>query len=224
MSRPAAARLVVVSTLATGLLLGSVAGAQAAKRATACQPSGTKTVVAGPGVRVFTRRGPKRVAGEPDRSRVTRLYGCRAGKRPVAMATAGTYSAGTLSFGQVQVAGRFAAVVSAGDDRGGFSQELEVFDLARRRRAFRFSPPQEARIRDSVLARSGNAAWIQTAQSPGQDPQAEPVFNSFEVRARVGARTIVLDSGPAIAPTSLAASGPTLYWTNGGRAVAGRLP
>ena len=226
--RAALHHLCLPAAIALGLVLASSTGAEAAakKRANLCQPAGAKTVIASSSARLYTRRQRKSIPAreEPDRSRVTNLYGCSAGKRPVRLASAGSYSAGTLSFGTPQLAGRYAGVTSSSDDRGGFSQTLEVYDLARRRLAFRISPPDGGRFGDFVLARSGNAAWIQNAPSPGQDPDAMPALNSFQVGARVGGRSAILDSGPGIGFTSLAASGPILYWTNGGRAVTGRLP
>jgi len=202
--------------------MGGVADA-ARKGARACQPNGSKTVLASGTARVFTKRGPKRPASA-DPSTLTRLYGCRAGRRPVKMATRGVYSAGTLSFRLEQLAGGFASVVTSSDDRGGYTDELEVYDLRRRRRTSLISPVQEARIRDVVLVPSGNVAWIQTAPSAGQAPGGDPVFNSFEVRTRQGGRTVLLDSGPGIGATSLASSGSILYWTNGAQARTARLP
>jgi hypothetical protein len=220
-------RLVHVAlTCATVLSLAAATAGQAdaaRKRANPCATHGSKTVLATGSARVYTKRGPKRPASA-DPSTLTRLCGSLAGKRPVKMATAGVYSAGTLSFGLEQLAGRFASAVTISNDRGGHSEELEAYDLRRRRRASITSLAPEAEFKDVVLMPSGNTAWIQTAQSPGQDPNAEPVFNSFEVRARQGAKTILLDSGAGIVPTSLASSGSTLYWTNGARVGTARLP
>ena len=211
-------------SVALGLAVATGGVADAARKgARACQPNGSKTVLASGTARVFTKRGPKRPASA-DPSTLTRLYGCGAGRRPVKMATRGVYSAGTLSFRLEQLAGRFASVVTSSDDRGGYSDELEVYDLRRRRRTSLISPVQEARIRDVVLMPSGNVAWIQTATSAGQAPGGEPVFNNFEVRTRQGGRTVLLDSGPGIGARSLASSGSTLYWTNGPQARTARLP
>lgn len=193
----------------------------ARKGARACQPAGSRTVAASGSARVYTRRGRVRFASPPTG---TILNGCRVGGRPVKMAVAAEFSAGTLSFGKVELAGGFASVVTSSDDRGGFSQELEVYNLRGRRRVALISPPQGARIRDVVLRPSGNVAWIQTAPSAGQAPDEEPELNSFEVRARQRGKTVLLDSGAAINPESLAGSGSILYWTNGGRASTARLP
>jgi hypothetical protein len=150
-----------------GLCLAVAAGGEAdaaRKSAGSCQPDRSKTVVASRTARVYTKRGPKRDATE-NPSTVTSLCGRRAGGRPVRMAISAVFSAGTLSFSLEQLAGRFASVVTSSDDRGGFSQELEVYDLRRRRRASLISPEQGGRIRDVALRSSGNVAWIQTAPS-----------------------------------------------------------
>jgi len=210
-------------SLALSLAVATGGEADAARKGVRpCQPAGSKTVAASGTARVYTRRGPKRAGADP--STVISLYGCRAQGRPVRMATRAVFSAGTLSFRLEQPAGRFASVVTSSDDRGGYSDELEVYDLRRRRRTSRISPAQEARVRDVVLMPSGNVAWIQTAPSEGQALDEVPQFNSFEVGARQGGKTVLLDSGRGIDPRSLASSGSILYWTNGARASTARLP
>lgn len=115
-------RAALACTVSLGLTLvaGGAADAAARKGTNPCQPAGTKTVTASGSARLYTKRGPKRPASA-DPSTLTRLYGCRSGKRPVKMATAGVYSAGTLSFRLEQLAGRFASVVTSSSDRGGNS-------------------------------------------------------------------------------------------------------
>jgi hypothetical protein len=217
-------RIPLALAAALALLLTTGGTAQAAgKSPFSCKARGSKTVVASSTARVYTKRGPRRPASA-DPSTVTSLCASRAGGRPFRLATRAVYSAGTLGFRDVLLAGSFASAVTTSDDRGGYSEELELFDLKRRRRAARVTPTEGARFRDSVLTPSGNLAWIQTAQAPGQDPNAEPVFNSFEVRARQAGKTVLLDSGPGVGPASLAWSGATLYWTNGARVATARLP
>jgi hypothetical protein len=216
-------RALITSVAALGLAMAAGTAAQAAPKAATCKSKGSKTVVASSGARVYTKRGPRRPASA-DPSTVTSLCGSRTGGRPVRLATRAVYSAGTLGFRSVQLAGRFASVITTSDDRGGYSEELEVYDLRARRRTTLITPTAGARFRDVVLMPSGNVAWIQTAQAPGQDPDAEPVFNSFEVRSRQAQKTSLLDSGPGVGPTSLAASGALLYWTNGVRVATARLP
>ena len=209
-----------------GLCLAVAAGGEAdaaRKSAGSCQPDRSKTVVASRTARVYTKRGPKRDATE-NPSTVTSLCGRRAGGRPVRMAISAVFSAGTLSFSLEQLAGRFASVVTSSDDRGGFSQELEVYDLRRRCRTSLISPEQRGLFRDVALRSSGNIAWIQTAPSGPAPPDEEPALDSFEVRARQGGKTVLLDAGREIGPRSLASSGSTLYWTNGTNARTARLP
>lgn len=209
--------LVLACSVALGVVAATGWEADAARKS-ACQPAGSKTVVASRTARLFTRRGRRRPPSA-DPSTVTRLYGCRTGRRPVRMAIRAVFSAGTLSFKLEGLAGRYASVVTTSDDRGGYSEELEVYDLRRRRRTTLISPAQEVRFSDVALMQSGNVAWIQGVPSGGQAP-----FTTFEVRARQGATTVLLDSGRAINPTSLASSGSILYWTNGTRAGTARLP
>ena len=217
-----------------GLGLTVLAGGEAdaaRKGARPCQPAGSKTVVAGGGSRVFTDRGVVkdsegiRADGTP-----TILYGCRAGKRPVKMAVAARFAAGTLSFGQVKLSQGFASVVTSSDDRGGFSQELEVYDLDRRRRTALISPEPERttprgsnRFFDFVLRPSGNIAWIQSTRSEAND-QGETRITEYGVKALQGGKTTVLDTGPNIRPRSLAESGSILYWINEGAPTVARLP
>jgi hypothetical protein len=214
----------LVLACALALVAATAGTADAArKKAGSCATRGSKTVVASSTARVYTKRGPRRPASA-DPSTVTSLCGVRAGGRRIRMATHAVYSAGTLGFRDVLLAGRFASLVTTADDRGGYSEELESYDLKRRRRTTLITPTAGARFRDVVLLPSGNLAWIQTALSPGQDPDAEPVFNSFEVRARQAGKTVLLDAGAGIRPVSLASSGATLYWTNGARVATARLP
>ena len=175
--------------------------------ANACQPSRSKTVLATSTARLYTRRTTNR-----DRDRVTTLFGCRSGRRPVRMASRFAGVAEERFFGSERLVGGFASVVSFGSDRGNepLPQELRVFNLRRRRRTALVTTKAGASISDVELQKSGSVAFIEDS-------------TSFEVRKHEGGKSTVLDSGPGIGPNSLAVSGSTVYWTNGSQAKSAPL-
>jgi hypothetical protein len=216
-------RRLIPAALACSIGLGvalapSVAAGGAHTSASACQPFHSKTVLASSTARLFTRRTTNR-----DHDKVTALYGCRSGRRPVRMASQFAGVVEERFFGSARLAGNVASVVSFGSDRGNepLPQELRVFDLKRRRRTALVTTRAGAYVADVELQKSGSVAFIEASSS---DPTAgDPKYDRFEVRKREGGTLTLLDSGAAIDPDSLAVSGSTVYWTNGSQAKSAPL-
>ena len=195
---------------------GEAEGARTSARA--CQPSGSKTVLATRTARLYTERTTNR-----DGDDVTALFGCRSGGRPVRMALEFAGIAEERFFGSELLVGRFASVVSSGSDRGNepMPQVLRVFDLRQRRRTALVRTKAGSFISDVELRKTGSIAFIEASAT---DPLAgDPQFDRFEVVKREGGKSTVLDSGPGIDPDSLAVSGSTVYWTNESQAKSAPL-
>lgn len=193
---------------------GQADGARASTGA--CQPSGSKTVLANSGARLYSKR-----ATNSDNDDVTVLFGCRSGGKPVRMASRFAGAAEERFFGSARLAGRFASVVSFGSNRGNepMPQELRVFDLRQRTRTALAMTEPGAFVSDVELQRTGSVAYIEASST--NPTVTDP--DTFEVAKREAGTTTVLDSGPEIGPDSLAVSGTTVYWTNGLQAKSARL-
>jgi hypothetical protein len=194
------------------ILLASAVPAQAAKRKAkpSCAKKGSRTVLRGPGVRVFT--APGRSEGED----VERLYGCLSanGRKQVLAESSDDGYVTSSGYDDVQLAGRYVAWHSSATDVSckadcppGYNPTrdgVEVYDL-RRRRSVRtvllLTPYTQFSL---ALAHNGGAAWL-SHTTPG--PQ------QLNVADRGGLR--VLDTG-AILAGSLTAEISIISWVRDG--------
>jgi len=172
------------------------AGASAAERP--CRPAGSKALLTTATTRVYET--PVRGQG------YSRVYGCRYRVgRPWRLGD--SYDAGhdISEIDPMQVRGRFLVYRDFYEHYSDTAAGITVRDLTTGRRMHRFDRPSYA-VAGAVLDRHGSVAWI------GQLPD-----RSYEVRRadRQGENTR-LDAGPAIEPSSLALSGSTVSWRNGG--------
>ena len=200
----------LAGSVALGLALAAGGQAEGARSdAGQCRPAGSKTVLASPSARLYSKRVRERGALY---NRGVALYGCRLrGGRPVRMALNAYYGGEDRSFDGERLAGRFAAVLSSSFFRVGPPRsELRVFNLRRGRRTLLIREPY---VYDMELKASGAVAWTAGASSG----------SGFEVRKRDAGGPGVLDSGPGIVHDSLALSGSRLYWTNTSGAMSVRL-
>ena len=173
-----------------------------------CYPAHARQLARSRSARVYeigpVRPGP--LAG-------ARVYACylRRG-RPVALGA----TAERMRVGPVRLAGAEVAygATSMGVDTG-FAQVV-VLNLATgaRRSAAAATPPTRPESFSSVTAlvvtSAGSAAWIASRSGIGQT-------GTYEVHRSDRAGAVLLDSGPAIAPSSLERRGSTVTWTNSGR-------
>ena len=188
----------------------SAAPAGAAKHRDGCHPRGAKTAARTAKVRVFWVRH--------------RLYACMTGqRRPYLVAEPpdpcpGSSSVGCDDVAAIRVAGRFVAVVGRFSGSDHASAYVEVLDVAHRTSVADWATPNEdfsySGITDLVLSARGALGLIAETVEPYAEPGQQV---TYEVRVLTSERSAVLDSGPDIAPRSLAlARNDTLYWTNAG--------
>jgi hypothetical protein len=109
-----------------------------------------------------------------------------------------------------RVAGRLVAFVHARCSQTGCGGHLQVKDVRTNRDRLHALAPQARGVPDMELRSNGALAWTQRVGTFDA-----PVY---EVRKLEGGTDVLLDAGPDSAPTSLAASGATLYWTRGAEA------
>jgi hypothetical protein len=198
----------VLGALIAALALTAAPAAQAANRADGCHPKHARTAARNANVRVFW-------VGH-------RLYACATGQRrayelvELPNPCPGSTSTGCDDVSAIRVAGRYVAVVqiSGGSDHGEVS--VEVVDVARRRSVADWTTPygfyRYDDITDLELSPRGALGLIVRTVYAEPGPTV-----TYEVRALTSQRNAVIDSGPDIAPRSLAlASDGTLYWTNAG--------
>jgi hypothetical protein len=200
--------VVAALTGALALAMTGAGTAPASKHRDGCHPRAAKTAARTAKVRVFWVRH--------------RLYACVTGqRRPYLVAEPpdpcpGSSSVGCDDVAAIRVAGRFVAVVGRFSGSDHASAYVEVLDVAHRTSVADWSTPNEHYngIADLELSPRGALGLI----AETVDPYAEPGETvTYEVRVLTSERSAVLDSGPDIAPRSLAlARNDTLYWTNAG--------
>ncbi len=144
-----------------------------------------------------------------------RVYGCRYAtgtRRRIAYAPVNSI----LRLRHVRISGHhvaFAASLGYKAERPGhFVKVVDLRDGGSRR-----FYPQHEQPSDVELTSSGEIAWIEAV---GEE-------RSVRRSARSSSESpfgLILDTGPAIDPTSLAASGDTVYWTNNGSPRSQALP
>jgi hypothetical protein len=197
--------LATAAALATTLL---AAGPAEARKAPACSSKGSKTIIASESARVFRK---KKATG-------VRVYGClfRANKK---------FQLGSFSecfdddqVGDLRLAGRYVGydTTSCGLVVGKsvvIVRNLATGSVTHVAVAARLVSPGEidTSVSDLVLRRSGSVAWIGSA-----DDTDNAAPRTYQVRRFTGSQ-VLLDSGTAIAPGSLAASAGGIYWTKGGQ-------
>lgn len=207
--------LAVVAALAAGAAAPAPAAA-----ASSCAAPHSRTVAASTSARVYTVKVRDAVPG-PGTYPATRFYGCRyrTGRR-TRIADQGEPCVLDENVGTVRLAGVYTALSfrsvdgCAGESTYAYAK---VIDL--RNGGVRFndivSPRDDAdyRVTDLELRSTGTMGYILERRSfpaPGTAQVSHQVFRQD------GTMQQLLDSGPAIDPTSLALSGATLYWTNAG--------
>lgn len=197
---------VIASFVSAWLLLLPGASDARAKRSD-CARAGAKTLVSTAAVRVYRRRQLTYVCAY-SRGRHFHL----GDDRPSEIAA--------LRLGLVRVAGRYVAFDTTTYNKNEPAYELRVVD-ARTGRTKRdgpalysgddpHDPTADRGVTDIELKPNGSVAWVV------QNPFVQPPRWEVDTSDRVGDR--ILDTGADIGAGSLASSGSTLYWTNGGQA------
>jgi hypothetical protein len=203
-------RLLTAAILSTALVMAAAPAHAAKHKATpSCAKKGSKTLLRGTGVRVFT--GPATSDGQ----RVVRLYGCLAadGRKQVLSESADDDYVTSSGFDDVRLAGRYVAwhsfatdVSCKADCPPGYDATREsviAYDL-RRRRTVRHTVLTAYTRASLALTQRGGLAWL----SPGTPgPQQLTV-------ADAGGRRVV-DTG-AIAASSVRAEISIVSWVRDG--------
>jgi hypothetical protein len=195
-------RLCVIAVLSLGLLAAGSAQARST-----CTPRGSKTVAANTKVRVFTFR--------KSGSDTTRLYACRLrGRKRYLLASAQEQGGTGTAVSLVRVIDRFVAWDAQpfddseryNPDFQGFPStvnELDTTTGTRTSRPATTGSPAPSSVTALVLTGSGSLGWIGSA-------------STLEVHLYANGGDTVLDTGPDIDPTSLAAAQHELYWMRAG--------
>ena len=211
--------VVLVAALALALAAPAASGAAVPKAGT-CWPSGTRTVDAGIGGRIFYR----------PTSDADRVYLCsyRSGRR--------TQIGWDVLFDAEEVeltrfARRFVAIATVNSNPGGSFSSIFIRRVRDGRRLARLAAAPDAPavgaggspirtgVRDLVIRGDGRVAWIVEVRDEGTGASV------YELRtAAPGAASILLAAGADIAPGSLALAGSTLYWSQAGLPRSAPLP
>ena len=208
-------RRVIAATLAAAAAMS----APAFGRARSCVGPRARVLARDTSLAVYETR--PRSAGEP---RAT--WACLAGHKGHMTLLAPTRLNAHISLGRFQLAGRVVAYLATqfGVDSG--STDLVVVDVGARRVLHSIAVgsyvdagiiSSEAVARFLVTAQ-GSVAWTAT-----REEHRTPAGASVHAASRDGA-PVLLDSGPAIDPDSLALSRTTLSWTDAGTVRTAPMP
>ncbi|MDX6689108.1 MAG: hypothetical protein QOG15_565 [Solirubrobacteraceae bacterium] len=204
MARGRAAAALALAVLATASATAAPAAARASKRT--CHPAHTKTLMASARVRVF----------ESNTTHAT--YGCLLSRKRPHRFYVPDFPTG---YDPIAVAGRFVAYGAYSDCAAGFCDPNGVIvqDLRTGHVTFADASLRVATVHSLVLRANGSVAWIQS--SFNELGSFLPGFAVVKVQR--GQPPVILDSGPTVAPDSLALAGGTLYWTKDGTPSSGAL-
>jgi hypothetical protein len=194
--------------------------AHAAKKRSACDMPGTKTLKKQAGSRVFTKRGRSSLNGP-----YTRTFACR-------------YKSGTvyrlgleydddLNSGPVtliRLSGRYVGWAKSNSDEFTDYSDVHVLDLSTGRRADPEVTDADTEggwsVEDTALTPKGSFAWIVDVTKEAGFPGVT------QVRTLVDGKVTTIDSAPgdAIRGTSLLLEGNQLSWTNADATKTATLP
>ncbi len=200
--RRCALRLLVVSTIVVANVLPAAA-AQA--RSPACKTKAAKTLLTSKHARVFKQRG--------------RIYACL--YRPGRSFQIGGRNAagGNTDIANLRLAGRFVAYSRSQSGIRLAAKELRRGKVVRDTPATVATTPGLTAVTDLELKLNGSLAWIvkRTPLDAPLSPYAMPGTSQPQYEVRKSDRTgdAVLDSGPDIAPASLALRRGTASWMKG---------
>lgn len=202
-----AAPVAVVGFVA--LAVGAPATAGAEDR---CDAKRSRTEEASRHARVYSVRRVQ------DDAVTRRWYACLyRTQRPVHLGDVGPAGMFSDRISPVRLAGRYVATAeeytaASGDALGAV---IQVRDMRSGALVQRFQSPGDPNtydVTDLELRTNGSVAWS------ARIVQGMPATTTYEVRRfpTTESHSTILDSGPAIAPRSLALSGRTIYWTSDG--------
>lgn len=194
------------------MLVVAVSASAAARTKSACDAPHAKTTIATADARLFRVPGGRSFAC---------LY--RVGRK-VSLGTSITGAGPHFTvLRQPRLAGVYVAYVRFNVEYDLADARVVVRDLrsgrvVHRADAAHRTVPVDASVSDLVLSQTGAAAWIT------RDESTNP-FQHFEVwkADSHASQPVELDSGPDIAPGSLALSQSTVYWTSAGQPRAAPL-
>jgi hypothetical protein len=194
------------ASVLVGLLVAVPAASTGKAPSPACSERHSKTLLASDQARVY------RVAGlNSDELPTTFIRGCRYSKNKAYTLSASSQTVGE-TVAQLRLSGRFVGYMVEGCIKASpCGVEVRVVDLSTGKRtvqasAFQASGMPLFEVTDLELKSNGSVAWIEKLAAGG-----------YEVRkSDASGRNLLLDSGPDIDPSSLAASASIVYWTKAG--------
>jgi hypothetical protein len=211
-------RRLVAATIVGAVLFAATGSGSAAPAsgARAKCPSSGSTLAANNVARVFTRN--------------KRVYACatRAGK-PILIGPDETQrcgAGGCEGVSRVALVGRYVAFVAYVSSNTTSSSAVVVVDSLRRKRALKWDSTTDddtastsTSVSALVLSPRGNPAWTTASTTSGQHGIR------YAVHVHDGQTHGVVDPGPAVDDTSLAASDDgTIFWISGDQPRTARLP
>ncbi len=202
-------RLVLAATVAALAGCGASAAGSSSASGPACGPASATTLAASHQARVY-------VSGDT-------AYGCAAGTRGRVRLGGRRSCLGTPRADPVTVTGALAAygLKTCGIDTGSTDVVVRRLTDGKRLRGVPASGPLGPESYEAIdrlaLKRNGSVAWIVSTSSLATH------HRSVEVRRADARGTAALDSGAAIAITSLRLTGSTLHWRHGSQSRTATL-
>jgi len=215
-------RALTIAAIALVGGLGALHGADAhaAKKRSACDMPGTKTLKKQAGSRVFTKRGRSSLNGP-----YTRTFACRYKNGTVyrlGLEYDNDLNSGPVSL--IRLAGQYVGWTKQYGDEFTDYSDVHVLDLSTGRGADPEVTDADTEggwsVGDTALTSKGSFAWIVDVTKEAGFPGVT------QVCTLVDGKVTTIDSAPgdAIPGTSLLLEGNRLSWTNAGQAKTSTLP